>query len=159
MTEPNRYPYSINFSLATIVLMLILMLLLLSNVLRANSAIAWTVYALCVLIFILLTTLMVTKRLVPALKGEIALELNEQGIVDYIRNVTIDWKDIESIHLRRGRSASTMRVVIKWESDYGKEISIPLRWVKGKDGDIYKNVLSYFEFSETESWWIKLMAA
>jgi len=151
MKETTRYPYSINFSVATIALMLILMLLLLSNVIRENSSIAWTVYGLCVLIFISLVTLLVAKRLVPALKSEIALELNEQGIVDYIRNVTIDWKDIESISLRRGRSASTMRVVIKWESDYGKEISIPLRWIRGKDNDIYKNVQAYFEEYETEN--------
>ena len=151
MKETARYRYSINFSVATIALMLILMLLLLSNVIKTNSSIAWTVYGLCVLIFIPLAVLLVMKRLIPALKGEIALELNQQGIVDYIRNVTIDWIDIQRISLRRGRSAATMRVMIKWESDYGKEISIPLRWVRGKDNDIYKNVLAYFEESETGS--------
>jgi hypothetical protein len=149
MTETTKYKYSINFSFGTIVLMLLLMLLLLSNVIKASSTAAWVIYGICSLLFISLISLLVVKRLIPALKGEIALELNEQGIVDYIRNVTIDWKDIQEITLRRGRSASTMRVVIKWESDYGKEIWIPLRWIKGKDADIYNTVLAYFEEQET----------
>lgn len=124
------------------------MLLLLSNVIKANSTVGWVLYGFFALMFIAIILLLVIKRLIPALRGEVALELNEQGIVDYIRNVTIDWKDIQEITLRRGRSASTMQVVIKWESDYGKQLSIPLRWIKGKDDDIYNAVLYYFEQAE-----------
>ena len=148
MTETTQYKYSINFSIGTIVLMLLLMLLLLSNVIKANNMIAWILYGFFALMFISVILLLVIKRLIPALKGEIALELNDQCIVDYIRNATIDWNDIQEITLRRGRSASTMQVVIKWESDYGKQISIPLRWIKGKDDAIYETVLGYFQQSK-----------
>ncbi len=147
MIETTQYKYSINFSFGTIVLMLLLMLLLLSNVVKANTTVAWVLYGVFALMFISVIILLVITRLIPALKSEVALELNEQGIIDYIRNVTIDWKDIQEITLRRGRSASIMSVVIKWESDYGKEIRIPLRWIKGKDDDIYNTVLYYFEQS------------
>ena len=38
-----------------------------------------------------------------------------------------------------------MRIDLKWESDYGKQIGILLRWVKGKDAEIYETALAYFE--------------
>jgi hypothetical protein len=98
----------------------------------------------------LLITLLIIKRLIPALKGDIALEVSNEGIVDYIRNVSIAWDDIKEISLIRGRSASTMRVDLKWESDYGNQIAIPLRWVKGKDTEIFNTVLACFERGESE---------
>ena len=99
----------------------------------------------CAVIFLFLVTLLTIKRLIPALKGEIALELNEQCVIDYIRNITIDWKDIKDINLKGGRSASIILIELKWESDYGSQIAIPLRWVKGKDAEIYETVMTYFE--------------
>ena len=145
MTETTQYKYSVNFSLGSILLMIILMLLPLSNVVAVNSTVSWVIYGVCALIFLFLVTLLIIKRLIPALKGEIALELNEQGLIDYIRNITIDWKDIKDINLKGGRSASTILIELKWESDYGSQIVIPLRWVKGKDAEIYETVMSYFE--------------
>ncbi len=91
--------------------------------------------------------MVVVKRLVPALKGDISLEVDEEGINDYIRDVSISWKDIKGINLVRGRSASIMQIDLKWESDYGNRIGIPLRWVKGKDAEIYDTVMAYFEQS------------
>ena len=89
--------------------------------------------------------MLVTKRLIPALKGDIALELDEEGISDYIRDVSISWPDIGQISIKSGRSASTLQIDLKWESDYGTQIAIPLRWVKGKDREIYETALAYFE--------------
>jgi len=145
MTEHVQYPYSLKFSLGTILLMTMLMLLLLNNVVKANSELIWIVFGLCSLIFIFLITLLIVKRLIPALKGDIALELDDEGINDYIRDVSIDWKDIKEIKLMRGRSASTMQINLKWESDYGSQIGVPLRWVKGKDDEIYQITLLYFD--------------
>lgn len=143
MIETIRYPYSINFSLASILLLILFMLLLISNAAEANGTAIWIVCGVIVFMILSLITLLIIKRLIPALKGDTSLELNEQGIIDFIRNVTIDWKDIENIDLMRGRSASTMRIDLKWESDYGKQIMIPLRWVKGKDDEIYNTVIAF----------------
>ncbi len=84
----------------------------------------------------------------PALRGDIALALDEQGISDYIRDVSINWEDIEEIKLIRGRSASTLQIDLKFESDYGSQIGITLRWVKGRDEEIYDTVMAYFENNE-----------
>lgn len=151
MTESTQYPYSINFSLGGILLMIVLMLLLFRNVVAVNSTVGWALYGLCTLIFLFLVILLVIKRLIPALRGDIALELDEEGINDYIRDISIEWKDIEKITLRRGRSASTMLIDLKWESDYGKQIGILLRWVKGNDAEIYETVLAYFGQIDSDS--------
>jgi len=145
MTEPTQYPYSLNFSIGSIVLMIILMLLLLSNVIGANTVLIWAVFGFCALVSLFLLTILITKRLIPALKGDIALALDDEGINDYIRDISIEWKDIEKIELIRSRSSAMMRIDLKWESDYGKQIAISLRWVKGKDAEIYDTVMAYFE--------------
>jgi hypothetical protein len=144
MTATTQYRYSLNFSLGTILLMLILMWLLFSNARAANSTISWAVYGICALLFISLLSLLVIKRLIPALKGDIALELDAEDISDYIRDISVNWIDIEDISLIPGRSASMLRIDLKWESEYGKQINLPLRWVKGKDTDIYDMALAYF---------------
>jgi hypothetical protein len=144
MTATTQYRYSLNFSLATILLMVILMWLLFSNARGANSTISWAVYGVCALLFFSLLSLLVIKRLIPALKGDVALELDADGISDYIRDISVNWIDIEDISLIPGRSASMLRIDLKWESEYGKQINLPLRWIKGKDADIYDMVMAYF---------------
>jgi len=125
--------------------MAILMMLLLRNVLAVNSMLIWVVYGFCGTVFIGLSAVIISKRLIPALKGDVALQLDDEGISDYIRDISIDWVDIKEITLLRGRSASTMRIELKFESDYGTEIAIPLRWIKGNDDEIYETTLAYFE--------------
>ncbi|MDB5016720.1 MAG: hypothetical protein JWQ84_1552 [Mucilaginibacter sp.] len=145
MIEPIYYPYSLKFSIGAIVLMIIFLLMLLSNVIAAHNIAAWVIFCVLGIAFGFMIVLLVVKRLIPALKGDIALSLDQQGISDYIRDVSIGWKDIKEISLVRGRSASTLRIDLKWESDYGSQIAIPLRWIKGKDQEIYETVLCYFE--------------
>jgi len=149
MTEPVLYRYSINFSFATILLMVVFMLLIFSNIAAINSTIVWIVYGISAVIFLALIAILVIKRLIPALRGDIAFEINQEGIVDYIRNISIAWGDIKDIGLIRGRSASIMQIDLKWESDYGSQIIIPLRWVKGKDTEIFNTVVSCFEQGES----------
>lgn len=149
MIETVKYPYSLKFSAGTILLMLLLMLLLLRNVIKANVLLTWVIFGFFAAIFVFMLGLLFVKRLVPAVKGNIAMELNEEVLIDYIRNITINWNDIRDIKLIRGRSASTIRVDLKWESDYGSQISIPLRWIKGKDADIYKVVMKYLKQAQT----------
>ncbi|MDP9080890.1 MAG: hypothetical protein M3O71_26015 [Bacteroidota bacterium] len=142
--KSKEFPYSLSYTLATILVMLVLMLMLFTNVKGSNSTWAWAIYGVFAVIFILVCGLLVVKRLIPAMQGKTALELNETCIIDYIRNITISWTDVKEISLVRGRSSSLIRVSLKWESDYGSEIDIPLRFVKGKDEAIYDEVLEYF---------------
>ena len=142
---PIKYPYSLNYSLATFVVMLVLMLLLFQNVAASNSNAAWIIYGVFVLVFVAVSALLIVKRLLPAIQGKTALELNETCIIDYLRNITVDWKDVKSTELVRGRSSSLIQLNLKWVSDYGSEIAIPLRFVKGKDEAIYNQMQAYLE--------------
>lgn len=144
MTGTTQYRYSLNFSLGTILLMVILMWLLFSNIRGTNSALSWAVHGISAFLFLSLLTLLIIKRLIPALRGDIALELDAEGISDYIRDINVNWIDIEDISLIPGRSASMLRIDLKWESEYGRQINLPLRWVKGKDAEIYDMVMAYF---------------
>jgi len=126
-------------------MMSVLMLLLLRSVLVVNSSSLWLVYGFCGLVFVSLGVVIVRKRLLPALNGDIALQLDNEGISDYIRDVSIEWQDIKEISLVRGRSASIMKIELKFESDYGSQLAIPLRWIKGKDDEIYETTMAYFE--------------
>jgi len=121
------------------------MLLLLSSTIGANSKLGWGIYGVFSVIFLFIAVLLITKRLIPAIKVDIALQLDDEGISDYIRDVSISWKDIKQINLVGGRSASIMQVNLKFESDYGSQVNIPLRWVKGKDEEIYETTMAYFE--------------
>jgi len=145
MYEPTKYKYSLKFSIGTLALMLLMMFILLNNVMATNNTVAWIIFGAFSAFFISLFSLLIAKRLIPAIKGNIALELTDSTMIDYIRNITVDWKDIKDIEFVRGRSASTLQVNLKWESDYGSRIAIPLRWVKGKDEEIYDTVMAYFE--------------
>ena len=145
MTEPAQYPYSLKFSLATLAVMIVLMAIVLKNVWGYQADIVWMILGFCSLVFITLSAVIVMKRLVPAIKGNIALQVDEEGISDFVKEISIEWKDVKEIQLVRGRSASIMRIDLKWETDYGSQIAIYLRWVKGKDQEIYDTTLDYFE--------------
>ena len=144
MPQNVQYRYSLNFSIATILLMWIFMMLIFSNANSAGGIGQMVIYGVCSFIFLLILVLLVLKRLVPALKGDVALALDDESISDYIRDISVNWGDIKQISLIQGRSASIM-LNLKWDSDYGKQINIPLRWVKGKDAEIYETVMSYFK--------------
>jgi len=144
-TAGTEYTYSIKFSAGTIAVMVVLMLILLSNTIKANDNLGWVLFGIFAFIFLFLLTLLITTRLIPALRGDIALALDEQGISDYIRDISINWEDIDEINFASGRSASMLQVDLKFESDYGSRVNIALRWVKGKDEEIYETVMAYFE--------------
>jgi len=144
----TAYRYSKKNSIATIIMMLVLGTLFISNIYKAyynNDRFDLVLFAVLVMALVFTLTIVVFKRLVPAFKGDIILEFNEQVITDHLRNVTINWEDIESIGFRRTRSSALIVVHLKWESDYGKDVSISLRWVEGKDFEIYNTALAYFD--------------
>ena len=118
-----------------------------SKLLRARCG-RYHKFAVFALLISTVLGIMVYARLIPALKGEIALELDENGVKDYIRKIVIDWKDVEDIYLRPARTASMLVFELKFESDFGKQVSVLLRWVEGRDSDIFDTVVAYFDEAE-----------
>ncbi|WP_461464197.1 hypothetical protein [Mucilaginibacter sp.] len=101
--------------------------------------------------FIVMAVIVVVKYTIPAILGQIALELNNEELVSYMRNVSIPWNDIEDIDLRSGKSSSSLYITFKVETDHGSHIRIPLQFVMGKDEDIYETVKAYKQHSHTGS--------
>ena len=146
-----QFRYSKKVSFLGIGVLLVFALLLLKTCVEsyyAHAMVGTVIYGVFVLIIVAVLIIMIYTRLIPALKGEIALELDENGAKDYIRKIVIDWKDVEDIYLRPGRSSSMLVFELKFESDFGKQVSVLLRWVEGRDNDIFNTVVAYFDEAE-----------
>jgi hypothetical protein len=146
--EIIKFPYSKKAGYAALAVMLVLILFMLKTCVTSylqHDMLGAGIFGVFILFVIAIMVLMIVTRLVPALKGEIALELDENGIKDYIRNIVLDWKDIEDIGLKPGRSSAMLVLELKFDSDFGKQVFFSLRWVEGKDRDIYDTVLAYFD--------------
>jgi hypothetical protein len=143
--EPIQYPYSRKFSTFAVLVVLALMLFLLNSAATNKFIFAWVIYSFIALVLISLGTVLVVKRFAPALRGDVALQLDDEGISDYIKDVSIKWDDIEAIRLSAGPGSAIIVVHLKWESDFGSQVAIYLRWVQGNDKEIYSTMLHYFE--------------
>ena len=148
MAESIQYPYSKNSAILGVLLPLVFFGITFNNLRNAyltGQIIGLVIVGLADLVFLSFLVFILLKRLIPALKNEVALELNEDGITDYTRNIVIEWADVKDINMERGRSFSKMVIDLKHETDYGNQVAISLRWVAGKDQEICETAMAYFE--------------
>ena len=148
MSETIQFPYSKNSALFGVLLPLVFFAITFNNLRYSylgGYTVSWMIIAFADLIFLLLFLFVLIKRLIPSFRNEVALELNEEGITDYVRNIVIEWADVKDINLERGRNFSKMVIDLKEETEYGKQIAISLRWVEGKDLEICETTMAYFE--------------
>jgi hypothetical protein len=148
MTEPIKYPFSKNSAFLGVTLPLVFFAITFNNFRYSflhGYTISWIIIAISDLIFLSLFVFILIKRLIPALRNDIALELSEEGITDYTRNIIIEWPDVKNIDMQLGRNFSKMLLDLKEETDYGKQVAISLRWVEGKDLEICETTQAYFE--------------
>ena len=148
MPEPIQFTYSKNSALLGIILPLVFFAITFNNLrysFQYNYIVSLVIIGLADLLFLSMLVLILIKRLIPALRNEVALELNEEGITDYIRKIVIEWSDVKSISQEYGRSFSKMVIDLKHETDYGSQIAISLRWVTGRDQEICQAASDYFE--------------
>jgi len=151
MAEVIQFPYSKKSGYAGIAVLVVFISLLLITCIKnynAHDLLGTIVFGFFVALLLAVLGLMIFTRLIPALKGEIALELDENGVKDYIRNIILDWKDVEDIGLKPGRSSAMLIFELKFESDFGSRVAVSLRWVEGVDNEIYNTVLAYFDEAE-----------
>jgi hypothetical protein len=148
MAETIQYPYSKTSAFLGVALPLVFFIITFNNFRYSylgGYTISWMIIAFADLIFLSFLIFILFKRLIPALGNEVAMELNEEGITDYVRNIVIEWGDVKDINMERGRSFSKMVIDLKEETDYGKQIAISLRWIEGKDQEICETTMAYFE--------------
>jgi len=148
MPQPIQLRYSVNSALLGIALPLVFIAITFNNLcysyLNQNN-INWMLIAGADLLLLSYMAFVVIKRLIPALQGQVALELNEKGINDYVHNIAIEWSYVKDLELEYGRNAAKLIVDLKHETEYGTQVVIRLRWVKGKDSEIFDEAYTYFE--------------
>ncbi len=148
MTEPIEFPYSKNSAALGILLPVIFFAITFNNLRVAwliGNILAIAIICFADAVFLVFFVFILIKRLIPAFRNQVALELNEDGITDYQRNIVIEWADVQDISQEFGRSFSKMVIDLKHETDYGSQIAISLRWVAGKDKEICETTMAYFE--------------
>lgn len=148
MTEIIQYPYSKNSALLGVALPLVFFVITFNNLRYSylnGHILSWVLIAIADVVFLILLIYILIKRLIPALANEVALELNEEGITDYTRNIVIEWADVKNIDMQLARNFSKMIIDLKRETDYGTQIAISLRWIAGNDLEICQTTQAYFE--------------
>jgi len=148
MAETIEYPYSKNSALLGLVLPIIFFALTFNNFRYAwnhDQVFIWVAVLLANVVFISFFIFILLKRMIPALRNQVALEFNEDGITDYQRDIIIEWGDVTNISQEYGRSYSKLVIDLKQETDYGMQIAISLRWVAGKDKEICETAMAYWE--------------
>ena len=97
--------------------------------------------------FAVMLLYMMVKQFIPAMQGKIALEINPIGIISYVKNINIEWKDIKDVDFRTGKSSSSLYITFKYETDRGDHVRIPLAFIAGNDSKIYNTVKEYLNRS------------
>ena len=80
----------------------------------------------------------ITKRYtIPAIKGKVALEINQQGVIDYARNFIIEWADISDFRMGKNKGDATLYFYFKLSNGIEDFKITRLRWVDGDSLEIY----------------------
>lgn len=148
MTETIQYPYSKNAAVFGLTMPMVFFIITFNNLRYSYTngfILSWMLIALADLVFLVLFFYILVKRLLPALRNQVALELSEEGITDYTRKIVIEWADVKNIDMQLGRNFSKMIIDLKQETEYGTQIAISLRWIAGKDLEICNTTQAYFE--------------
>ena len=80
-----------------------------------GNTLNWSLLLIFDLFILLMLLYIIVKNLIPALQNKIAIELNQTSIISYAKNINIEWKNIEKIQLRTGRSSSALYITFKYE--------------------------------------------
>ncbi|MET3979231.1 hypothetical protein ABIB62_001818 [Mucilaginibacter sp. UYP25] len=102
----------------------------------------YTIYGMFEFGFLLLLPvaffIRILKRyVIPAIKGKPALEINQQGVIDYARNFMIEWADISDFRMGENKGDATLYFYFKLSSGIEDFKIMRLRWVNGDYLEIY----------------------
>ncbi len=141
-----QYKYSKFWSIFYTALLLLLVIIPVAEISEVGEADEFSLWFTFIYELILLPALIyvVVKALIPVLKGKIALEINSNGIVSYMKGVTAEWGNIQDMSLI-GYRAPVLNIKFKWEEGGRNAIRIPLQLVKGNDDEIFNTAWAYFE--------------
>jgi hypothetical protein len=89
-------------------------------------------------LFTVYAAIIIYKYVVPAFKKNVALEINQQGIIYYPQNVIIEWADITDLRLANNTQGfSTLHCYYSLFNGRESCIKMSLTWVDCDDKDVY----------------------
>ena len=147
MQQTVKYTYSRNAALMMMSLPLLFLAITapnLSSALKNGFSLRGTVLAVAGLVFLIQIVYMFITRLLPALQNKTALEFNNTGIADYVKNVELDWTTIAAIKVETGSSPKLI-IDLKEETNYGKQVIVNLKWVSGNYTEMGERANAYLE--------------
>ncbi|QXV67136.1 hypothetical protein INP83_08650 [Mucilaginibacter sp. 21P] len=94
-------------------------------------------YGTAVLTLITIFLYITIRYTIPMLRGKIAFEINQIGVVDHSQNFIIEWGDITDIKLSQGRSVTALYFYFKGPNGSHDRVWTRLNWVNGEAKEIY----------------------
>jgi len=169
MTDHIDIPYSKTFAYFALVIMAGLISLLTFTVLTGDP-IKWKGDGLFYLgimdiLCFILTLYLIIKYLIPATKKQIAVSINNDYIIDNIRNNKIKWENVKAIRSVSSRSSSFIAIDLSNSQEitcqtnnifkkilfasnkffYGTPVLISTQFLEGSNKDLINSFLSFFD--------------
>ena len=165
MDKTIQFTYSRKFGYSTTFLLSLLLFVMLYRLAELEDPRQIRIIQFFIAFLLVIVLVVVLKYLIPALKGKVAIELNDQGIVDNIRNATVHWKNIEQIRLVTFKQFYGRGIAIDLISDkaylvdkgswrkiflkmndwsFRTPLVIPLQFFTGDNSKIFETIESYF---------------
>jgi len=100
LMEVIQFRYNVSFASSTMILLCLLLGILVFRTSQFTGE-EFTILFWFDCVFALLILFVVIKYLIPGIRRKTALELNEQSIVDLVRNRTANWDNVGGVRLIR----------------------------------------------------------
>ena len=149
--QPVKYFYSKLNSFPFTILLTGIIILSIPHIIKfvyANDMTNWLLIITFDFLLLVILIYLIVKQLIPAIKGKVALEINSVGIISYVKNIEVLWKDIQEIDQVTGKTSSAINIKFKYKTDRGNHIRIGLGFIGGDDSEIYNTIISFFEKSK-----------
>jgi hypothetical protein len=132
---------------------------------NSNETRNWILIGSLDIILLFFILILVIKYLIPGLIGKVAIELNNEGIIENIRNRQIAWNNISGIRLVYSKSKASIAIDIIDESliiyksrnifqkplaavaktFWGTPVLISTQYIEGKNSAILEQIQTYYK--------------
>ena len=112
MGDLIQFPYNKSFAYSTVVLLSILFFIFLFRTFQFNDPRQVQVILFFDIFFFLLIGFVLLKYVIPAARGKIALELNENNIIDSVRHRVVNWENVQDVTYTKLWGTFTAGIVV-----------------------------------------------
>jgi hypothetical protein len=129
MDESVKYPFSIYYGLRSLLALAFIIISFPPFNNHWNSYQLTDFVIIIIFDFTLLLTVIVSvfKFIIPAIRSDIALEINKTGIKYFKSSRNIDWESINDIHLCTGKYYDYLLIDLKDKKKYTSRFKDPLK--------------------------------